>query len=65
MTLNLADRNYSNIHRETLAIIFGLQNCYKYLIRNHYIIQSDHKPHTKKSEIPPLVALRLTRMPFH
>ena len=64
-TLTSTERNYSSIDREALAIMFGLQKFYKYLIGNHFIIQSDHKPLERilnqNSELPRLVASRLTR----
>jgi len=64
-TLNPAEKNYSSIDREALAIMFGLQKFYKYLIGNHFIIQSDHKPLERilksDSQIPRLAASRLTR----
>lgn len=64
-TLTPAERNYSNIDREALAIMFGLQKFYKYLIGHHFIIQSDHKPLERilnqHKEVPSLAASRLTR----
>ena len=36
--------NYSQIDKETLAIVFGVKNFHQYLFGRKYIIKSDHKP---------------------
>lgn len=43
-TLNSAQRGYSSVHREALAIIFGLQKFHKYLFGRQFTIECDHQP---------------------
>jgi RNase H-like domain found in reverse transcriptase len=43
-TLSQAERNYSNLHREALAIIFVLKKFHKYLYGHKFTIFSDHSP---------------------
>lgn len=43
-TLSAAESNYSTIHKEGLAIIFGIKKYYQYLIGRQFILQTDHKP---------------------
>ena len=39
-----AERKYSQLDKETLAIIVGVRKFQQYLIGRHFVIQSDHKP---------------------
>ncbi|XP_039524968.1 uncharacterized protein K02A2.6-like [Pimephales promelas] len=43
-TLNQAERNYSQLDKEGLAIMFGLQRFHKYLYGRKFTIVTDHKP---------------------
>ena len=64
-TLTPAERNYSQIHKEALAIIFGLRKFYQYLYGRRFILVTNHKPLTAlfgpKKGTPPLAANRLAR----
>ena len=44
ITLSKAEKNYSVIHREALAICWAVQKYYQYLKGVGFILQSDHKP---------------------
>jgi transposase InsO family protein len=39
-----SEKNYSNIEREALAVIFGIKRFHQYLAGRPFIIQSDHAP---------------------
>jgi len=43
-TLAPAERRYSHLDKEALAIIFGLKHFHQYLAGRHFVIYSDHKP---------------------
>ena len=64
-TLTTAERNYSQIHKEALSIIFGLKKFYQYLYGRPFILVTDHKTLTAlfgvKKGTPLLAANRLAR----
>ncbi len=43
-TLNQAERNYSQLDKEGLAVMFGLQRFHKYLYGRKFTIVTNHKP---------------------
>jgi hypothetical protein len=62
-TLNEHERNYSQLDKEALGIIFALQKFHMYLYGKHFTILTDNKPveHIMgpESSIPKLAAQRL------
>ena len=57
-TLTESDRNYSQIEKEALAIIFGVQKFHKYLSTNHEPLVTILGP---KTAMPTLAAARMQR----
>ena len=64
-TLSKAEKNYSTIHLEALAIYWGVRKFYQYLAGKEFIISSDHKPllalFGEEKGIPLMAAGRLQR----
>ena len=63
--LTAAERNYSIIKKEALAIVFGIRKFHRYLYGWKFTLLTDHKPLTlilgPKKGIPVLAALRIQR----
>ncbi|XP_055913225.1 uncharacterized protein K02A2.6-like [Eupeodes corollae] len=67
-SLSPAERNYSTIQKEALAIVFSVTKLYQYLIGINFILQTDHKPlisiFGEHKGIPLMAAARMQRWAF-
>ena len=64
-TLSTPEKNYSQIEKEALSLIFGLRKFHQYLYARNFTIVTDHKPLLAilgpKKNIPALAAARMQR----
>ncbi|XP_037303504.1 uncharacterized protein K02A2.6 [Manduca sexta] len=64
-SLNSAERNYSQIEKEALSIVFGIRKFHQYLYGRKFILRTDHKPLVyifgEKAGIPVMTASRIQR----
>lgn len=43
-TLGASERNYAQIDRESLVVVFGVERFHQYLAGREFIVITDHKP---------------------
>ena len=64
-TLSNAERNYSNLEREALALVFGEKKFHQYIYGRHFSLVTDHKPleslFNEKKATQPMAAARIQR----
>ena len=62
-SLSPTEKNYAQLDKEGLAIVFGVKKFHHYLLGRHFTIQSDHKPlqhlFGKLRSVPPMASARI------
>jgi hypothetical protein len=63
--LGEAEKNYSNIEREALAVVWGVERCRQFLLGTRFTIRTDHQPleflFGRNRELPKVATSRVMR----
>ena len=64
-TLTAAEKNYSQLEKEALAVVYAVGKFHNYLYDRHFVIESDHQPlsyiFNNSKTISPTASSRITR----
>lgn len=64
-SLTSSERNYSQLDREALAIVFGINHFYNYVFGRHFLLVTDNEPLTRifshNKALPQMTSARLLR----